>query len=915
MRDCGRRTGMKDDVFDHVPDGASTGVERALRERNRTLRVLSLCNRALVTAGSEAELLDRICRLLTEEGGYRAAWVGAARDDGSTVPVAAAGLAPGTIESLQVRWDDTPQAMGTSGTAIRTRAPALSHELASDPRYAPWRSLIEAHGLRTSISLPLIHGSQCFGALTLYAQNRSEIGTEEAGLLREMADDLAYGIAALRGEQARRDAQANLRLYQRVIESSSNAIVLTDARAPDHPITYVNPAFERLTGHSAADAIGRNARFLVRDLDQPGLREIRQALRRRESGHAVIELRRRDGSPVWCDLSIAPVSGEDCGVTHFVGIFVDITARVELERELAHRATHDGLTGLANRNLLYDRLSHELARARRDGSRAAVLALDLDRFKPVNDTLGHAAGDFLLKEVANRLRHAVRDEDTAARLGGDEFALVASELGAGDDAGRVAEKILAALAEPLVLEGQELSVSASIGIALFPDDAAAPEELLRCADAALYRAKEGGRNHWRRFAPGMLHLADNPLQRAATLRRALEREEFVLHYQPKLDLRSGEITGAEALIRWCDPARGMIAPADFVPLAEDTGLIVGIGQWALRSACRQLRAWHEAGLPAIGVAVNLSARQLRQETLVATIEAVLSQTGLEAKYLELELTESMVMENFDAALTAIGRLRALGVRVSLDDFGTGYSSLGYLKRFPVASLKIDRSFVRDITTDADDAAIARAVIAMAHSLQLRVVAEGVETHGQLRYLMRHGCDEIQGYLLSRPLPAADFARFLRTAVPAGLVPRAPDGPVPTLLLVDSDPGVVHSLRRLLRRDGYRIITATSAAEGLDRLAENEVQVIIAEQRMPEMSGAEFLSRVKVLHPDTVRIVLSGYTELQSVTDAINRGAIFRFLTKPWEDDQLRCHVREAFRVQATLSRSAGATPGPVPAGE
>ena len=381
----------------------------------------------------------------------------------------------------------------------------------------------------------------------------------------------------------------------------------------------------------------------------------------------------------------------------------------------------------------------------------------------------------------------------------------------------------------------------------------------------------------------------------AELRRASPRNEFRLQYYPKASCKSGRIVGAEALIRWQHPSRGLVSPGEFIPMLEETGLIVPVGEWVLRTACKQARAWHEAGLGQPMVAVNLSGRQLQMKNLFTVVKGVLDESGLEPGYLELELTESHLMHDPEGAIAMLSRLKAIGVRISVDDFGTGYSSLAYLKRLPLDSLKVDRSFIQDITEDPNDASITRAVIAMAHSLKLDVVAEGVETEAQLGLLIANNCDAVQGYYFSRPVDADALAALLREDRRLVSTLLVDDTKVRTLLLVDDEENILNSLKRLLRRSGYRVLTATSAELGLRLLGENRIDVVISDQRMPGMPGVEFLRRVKDIHPDTVRMMLSGYTDLQSVTDAINEGAIYKFLTKPWDDEQLCANIEEAFR--------------------
>ena len=694
----------------------------------------------------------------------------------------------------------------------------------------------------------------------------------------------------------RKQAEEQLRLWGRAIEASVNAITITDATLPDQPYVYVNPAFEHMTGYSAAEARGQNGRFLQGgDSDQPDLEQIRLALREQREGKAVLRNYRKDGSMFWNELIVAPVKGEGGRVTHYIGIQNDITERKQYEEQLAYQASHDALTRLPNRNLAQDRLAQGIIFAQRNQRLLALMFIDLDNFKFINDSLGHETGDQLLQIVASRLGDSIRAGDTVARLGGDEFLVILTDVGREEDISQVAHKILTTVAEQVSVGKHDLLVTCSIGVSIYPRDGENPQTLLKNADAAMYRAKEQGRNGIQYYTAEMNTRAFQRLMLENGLRSALESQEFELHYQPQVSLHSGKIVGMEALLRWHHPELGMISPASFIPLAEDTGLIVPIGEWVLHTACRQIKAWQDAGLPPLRVAVNLSARQLRQN-IPALVGKALTETGLKPEYLELEITESVAMQHAEASVQTFVTLREMGVRLSIDDFGTGYSSLSYLKRFPINKLKLDQSFVRDIISDPDDAAISETIIALAHSLKLEVIAEGVETESQLNFLQRRDCDAIQGYYFSRPIPAAEVERMLREERSLA-IPREPGKPARTLLLLDDEPNVLSALQRTLHREGYRILATTRPAEAFELLAQNHVGVIVSDQRMPDMSGTEFLGRVRELYPDTVRIVLSGYAELSSVMDAINRGAIYKFFTKPWEDEKLRAHIADAFRYQ------------------
>ncbi|HUY03923.1 MAG TPA: EAL domain-containing protein [Rhodocyclaceae bacterium] len=741
-------------------------AEAELQRLNRTLKMLSECNQALIRATDETQLIDTVCRLINSVGGYVGVWVGYAEQDEakSVRAVSLVGVWDDDFAASlrQVSWADTELGRGPTGTAIRTGQVIITHELQTDPRYASWLEGIKRVGAHSAASLPLAAGGRMLGAITIYACAEDAFDGQEMALLRELADDVAYGIMSLRSDVERRRVEQEMLLGRRAIESSNDGIIITDAFLPDRPIIYVNPAFERITGYSAAEVVGRNARFLLGEaIDQIGVEELRNALREQRSTKLVLRCYRKDGSLFWNDLSLAPVRGESGQVRHQVSIIKDITERKDYETQLEYQASYDALTGLANRNLLADRLDQAIAHAKRNKSLVAVLLLDLDRFKVVNDSLGHDAGDALLQTMAQRLTACVRSVDTVARLGGDEFVVVMSDIDSENDAATLARKLLQQLSLPMMVAGREMVSNASLGIALYPKDAEQASILLKNADVAMYRAKELGRNSMQFYTPAMNASTLARLELESALRRAVLRDELVLYYQPKVELQRGRVVGAEALIRWRHPQFGMVAPGEFIPLAEETGLILPIGEWVIDTACAQLNTWQSEGLPAISLSVNLSARQFQQENLAKVVARALRLNNVKARYLELELTESAVMQDPDKTVATLHELKDIGVRLSLDDFGTGYSSLNYLKRFPIDILKIDQSFVRDITTDPDDAAIATTIISLAHSLRRRVVAEGVETEAQLDFLRRHRCDEIQGYYFSRPLPADEFARLLR----------------------------------------------------------------------------------------------------------------------------------------------------------
>ncbi|SMG42081.1 sensor domain-containing protein [Paraburkholderia susongensis] len=559
----------------------------------------------------------------------------------------------------------------------------------------------------------------------------------------------------------RKRADLALRLQSRALDASVNAILITAPSPSGNLIEYVNPAFMRITGYDPAEVIGHDCRVLQRDdRDQEGVALIRQALAANREVSAVVRNYRKDGALFWNQLFIAPVPDAQGVITHHIGVINDVTELIRYQEQLEYQANYDSLTRLPNRNLLRDRLEHALVLARRHHSGVAVVFLDLDGFKNVNDSLGHGVGDRLLGVVAERLTRCSRTSDTIARHGGDEFVIVMTDT--VDEKSLIAwmERVRSSIAEPVWLDGNELYVGCSMGASLFPQDGDDAETLMKKADVAMYRAKDMGRNTFQFYQPEMNASAGARLNLERRLRHALRDNEFLLHYQPQVDIGSGQIVGIEALVRWQDPGVGLVPPSSFIPLAEESGLIGPLSEWVLREACRQNKTWQDQGLPPARVSVNLSARVFQQRDIAKLVTQVLAETGLEPKYLELELTESTIMRNAEEAVSMLNELHALGIGLAIDDFGTGYSSLSYLRRFPVDRLKIDRSFVSDIGVSGDDETITSAIIALAHSLKLQVIAEGVETSAQLDFLRERECDEMQGYYFAKPLSTDAISELL-----------------------------------------------------------------------------------------------------------------------------------------------------------
>jgi diguanylate cyclase (GGDEF)-like protein/PAS domain S-box-containing protein len=909
------------------------GARSELKQAHRALQMLSRCNHVVVHAQRERDLIDEICRLAVEVGGYRMAWVGyAEQDERCSIAIAAhAGTVQDIISLglLPLSWSDATEAgRGPAGLAIRSGTPVTVEDMAQDFRFAPGAAAEAPHGYCGAVYLPLHDGRRTFGLLSLYAADVAEGDPDELRLLQELADNLAFGICAIRlrhdqqrlqvavtkvatsvssatgeyffeqlacsmaeavgayggyiarllptdpptartviavidgeriadfeyvlgdspcelalehdhylvpdavstlfpnspgaafgarahgcsrlhtssgkpigmacvlfrqemprsdfinstlrifaaraaAELERQDADASLRTQASLLDKAQDGIIV---RNMDDRITFWNKSAERMYGWTRAEALGQRIQDLLRD-DVESFTMARKVTL--ETGHWLGEAERhcKDGSPVTVQVRLSLITGDTGQPDALLSINTDITHRKAAERENEKLAFYDVITGLPNRVLLLDRLQHALTVCGRGGVSGALLFIDLDHFKTINDTLGHDMGDRLLQQVGQRLRACVYEVDTVARFGGDEFVVLVEDLSkqrheAATQAMHIGEKILRAFGEPILLDNFVRHMSASIGVTLFDGLQCSPNELLRQADLAMYEVKAAGRDGARFFDPEMENVVTARAALEADLRHALQHGEFLLHYQPQLD-RDGKVTGAEALIRWQSAARGLVTPAAFIPIAEDTGLILPMGRWVLERACEQLALWApQPALAALSIAVNVSARQLRQADFVEEVRAVLAQYGAVPQRLKLEITESLLIDNTEATIETMHGLKALGVGFSLDDFGTGYSSLSYLKRLPLDQLKIDRSFVSDVLADSSDAAIAKTIVALGRSLRLNVIAEGVETLEQHAFLMEHGCHAFQGYLFSRPLPLDQFEQFARGRC-AGEAPRAP----------------------------------------------------------------------------------------------------------------------------------------------
>ena len=715
--------------------------------------------------------------------------------------------------------------------------------------------------------------------------------TDQSDDVEQLAPTLLIGFDA----STMRKSQTMAALFQTVSDNFTGSIVIADA---DKKILYANPTVLHMTGYSSDEVVGQTPTlFKSGQTSDAVYRDLWKTINSGGIWNGEFVNRRKDGAQYLESKTISAIRDIQGQVQFYFAIGEDLSRRQHYQQRIENLLDFDQLTGLPNRTAFLRLLTGFLDSARRSRKEVTILHVDIDDFFVVNETVGESDADRVIAEMATRIKSALRQADHLARLGNDKFAILLGPHDAGidDDIRDVAERVLAAIRDPIMQTNKPVFATASIGIAGHPADGDEASELLSHAMAATERAKTDGGNRFYRFDVATASSVNGRRELLQDLRHALENGEMVLHFQPQVSLFSGAIVGVEALIRWQHPSRGLVLPGEFISLAEQSNLIIDIGEWVLRETCRQMRAWLNAGLPSVKVAINLAARHFLVPELHATIADTLASQSIAPHSLEIEITEGAMMQDVAAAIRSTALLKKVGVRISLDDFGTGYSSLAYLSRFPIDVVKIDQSFVSDITTNPANAAIAQATIAMSHKLGKIVLAEGVETEEQMQYLRRNECDEMQGYFFSKPLPAEAMAQLLHSGTTMNVSGHQGAGMRGTVLFVDDEANILSSIKRTLRREGYEILLANGAAEGFSLLARNKVQVIVSDQRMPEMNGTEFLSRVKSIYPETVRMVLSGYSEISAVTDSINKGAVYRFMLKPWDDEKLKEEISGALR--------------------
>jgi len=741
-------------------------AEAAHQRLTQLYIALSQCNQAIVRCENAEELMPQICRDAVEHGGMKMAWIGMLdKQTNELRPFAYYGEGTDYLVDLRISIDpNSASGKGPSGRAFRGNRPIWCQDFMNDPTTTAWLERAKKYGWQSSASLPLYCHGEIVGTFNLYSSKLQAFDKQAQDLLTEMAVDISHALGRFHLESQHLQLEKELKESEErsrlVLENSIDAVINIDHLGN---VTEWNAAAERIFGYSRPEVLGRElGQFIIperhRQAHTAAMHRLFKAPDANPTGKRVeIEGVRSDGTEIPVELSVTTVRRDD---SIFFSAFVrDISERKRAEERIQYLALFDALTGLPNRVQLEERINYAISLAKRNDSHMALLFLDLDHFKNINDTLGHSVGDKLLIEIAERLKRVLREQDTVARLGGDEFILLLPESNA-EGVRRVAEKLLDSITQPFIDEkNNELTVSSSIGIAFYPDDGLDFETLLKNADTAMYRAKRDGRNGYCFFTPQMQARSVRNLEIENTLRQAIARQQFELYYQPQISVKDGRLIGAEALIRWSTPELGQVSPGEFIPIAEESGLILSIGEWVLRTALGQLKTWIDRGMHPIIIAVNLSAVQFRHAGLIELVSDVLDDLQLPPEYLELELTESVAMHDPLSAINIMNKLHDRGIRMSIDDFGTGYSSLSYLKKFKVYKLKIDQSFVRDISTDPEDKAIVNAVINMAHSLGLKTIAEGVETESQLEFVSGQGCDEVQGYFFSKPLTAKKFEEF------------------------------------------------------------------------------------------------------------------------------------------------------------
>ncbi len=724
-------------------------------------KAISEINLAIVRMEQKTELFPLVCRCAVEFGGMKIAWVGQLDKTAEMIlPVASYGDFTGYIDSLKVSSNsDVVEGRGATGTALRENRPVIINDFISNPMTSPWREQALAMGWASAAAFPIQRNGKKFAVLTVCHEHLNAFDSEAIALLEDMSKDISFAIDNFDREMQRKAGEESLRIAASVYETSSEGILITDA---NNLIITINTAFTKITGYSLDDVIGKSPNILNSGRhDDEFFKNMWREINMTGKWQGEIWDKRKNGEIYPKRLMINTVYTEDGFVQRRIAMFTDITQKTEADQLIWEQANFDFLTGLPNRQMFHDRLNQEIKKTNRNNLQLALLFIDLDRFKEINDNFGHDVGDLMLKEVAIRLNQCVRKTDTLSRLGGDEFTVILGELDELNTVERVAHEILTKMSEAFYLGNEVLYISASIGISLYPADASSSESLLTSADQAMYAAKQLGRNRYHYFTQAIQKSAQNRMRLTNELRDALTEGQFRLFYQPIIELNTLNIHKAEALIRWQHPIRGQISPAEFIPIAEETGLITNIGEWVFHEAAQQAAIWRTSYHSAFQISVNKSPVQFRDDAKKYTSwPDQLKELGQSGQSIVVEITEGMLMDASDLIIKKLLEFRDSGIQVALDDFGTGYSSLSYLKKFDIDYLKIDQSFTRNLSPTSSDMALCEAIIVMAHKLGIKVIAEGVETIEQRDLLIAANCDYGQGYLFSRPVPADEFEKLL-----------------------------------------------------------------------------------------------------------------------------------------------------------
>jgi len=737
-------------------------AELELLKLNRYYAALSAMNAAIVRTREPQQILDQVCRIAVDQGELELVWVGRLESDHRHITRAASyGRASGYLDQVTISADpDDISGLGPVGISVREGRSVVVNDFSRDESTRPWHEPARHWGLKAILVCPIHRRDHIWGEIAFYANQPDYFSPDLVNLMEKLTEDLAYSLDMVDMERSRAEAEAQLLLNARIIESSHEGLFITDS---DHRYTMVNRAFCTITGYNSDELIGNKMNLLSSGRQEPGFyQQLQTSLAHSGRWEGELWDRRKDGEIYPASLSITRVDGSEAGSYQHIAIYRDITERKAYESKIEHIASHDILTDLPNRVLLADRISVAIAHAARSGGQLALLFVDLDRFKLVNDTLGHDFGDLLLKEIARRITAALRSADTVSRVGGDEFVVLLQDIGSAEDAARVAEKIIRSIKQPFDINGHRLIVTASVGVAMYPDNGQDAQGLTVLADLAMRAAKQSGNNRYQFYSHELGANASERLTMENELRSAIDRGEIFVAYQPQCSLDDGRIVGIEALARWQHPAYGLVSPLQFIPIAEESGLILDIGAWITHEVCRQAQAWRQAGIVDVPVSVNVSALQFQQADFVSNIESALTATGLPATQLELEVTESVLMTGIDEVLEKLNNLHAGGIKLAIDDFGTGYSSLSYLRQLPAQRLKIDQSFIRDLPASQDAASIARAIVSLASSLGMKTVAEGVETQAQVDFLRSISCSVGQGYLYAKPMTSSDFEVWIKS---------------------------------------------------------------------------------------------------------------------------------------------------------